>query len=130
MQLHKARFCVQAFEIKCLRKLLCISYLEHKTNVLVWSKINIHVGPQEPLLATVKRKKLARFGHVTCRNSLPKTIVQGTLERGQHLGQQRKYWMDNFKEWTSLPRPELLTRAPCTKDWSWISAESSVMSSR
>ena len=23
---------IQAFETKCLRKLLCISYLEHKTN--------------------------------------------------------------------------------------------------
>ena len=99
-----------------MRKLLCISYLQHKTNDWVCSKIYFHVGPQEPLLATVKRKKLARFGHVTCRNSLPKTIVQGTLERGQHLGQQRKYWMDNFKEWTSQPMPEVLMMATHRKN--------------
>ena len=42
-----------------LRKLLRISYLEHKTNDWVQSKISFLVGPQEPLLATVKRRKLA-----------------------------------------------------------------------
>ena len=32
------------------------------------------VGPQEPLLATVKRWKLAWFGHITRHDSLSKTI--------------------------------------------------------
>ena len=41
----------QAFKTKCLRKLLCISSLEHKTNDWVQSKINFLVGPQKPLLA-------------------------------------------------------------------------------
>ena len=50
---------VQAFKTKCLRKLLHILYLEHKTNNWVRSKINLLVGPQEPLLETVKRQKLA-----------------------------------------------------------------------
>ena len=35
--------------------------------------------------------------------------------------------MDNIKEWTSLPLPELLTRASCRKDWKRISADSPVM---
>ena len=39
-----------------------ISYLEHKTNDWVRSKINFLVGPQESLLATVERRKLAWFG--------------------------------------------------------------------
>ena len=71
----------QAFETKCMRKVLCISYLEHKTNNWVWSKINFLVGLQEPLLATVKRRKLAWFGHVTRVDSLSNTILQGILER-------------------------------------------------
>ena len=36
--------------------------------------------------------------------------------------------MDNIKEWTFLPMPELLTRASCRKDRKRISAESSLMS--
>ena len=39
----------------------------------------LSVGPQEPLLAIVKRRKLAWFGHVARRDSLSKTLIQGTL---------------------------------------------------
>ena len=42
-------------------------------------------------------------------------------------GQRRKCLMDNIKEWTSLPMPELLTRASCRKDWKRISADSPVV---
>ena len=38
---------IQAIKTKCIRKLLCISYLEHKTNDRVQSKTNFLVGPQE-----------------------------------------------------------------------------------
>ena len=85
------------------------------------------MGPQEPLLATVRRWKLAWFRHVTHHDSLSKTILQDTLEGGQCCGQQRKCWMDNIKERTSLPMPKLLTKASCRKDWKKISAESSLV---
>ena len=62
------------------RKLLRISYTEHKTNDYVKMQITLKVGPQEPLLATVKRRKLAWFGHVNRHESLSKTILQGTVE--------------------------------------------------
>ena len=70
----------QAFKTKCIRKLLCISYLEHKTNDWVQSKINFLVAPWEALLATVKRRKLEWFEQVTCQDSLSKTILQGILK--------------------------------------------------
>ena len=69
---------IRAFETKCLRKLLRISYLELKTNDWVRSKICFIVGPQEePLLATLKTRKLARFRHVTRHDSLSNTLLQG-----------------------------------------------------
>ena len=46
---------IQAFETKCLRKLLRISYRKHETNDYVRSLVKSLVGPQEPLLATVRR---------------------------------------------------------------------------
>ena len=117
---------IQAFETKCLRKLLRTSYLEHKTDDWVRSKISFLVGPQEPLLATVKRRKLAWFGYDTRHDSPSKTILQGTLEGGRRRGRQRKCWMGNIKEWTFLPTPELLTNAFYRKDWKMISSASSV----
>ena len=98
-----------------MRKLLCITYLEHKTNDWVRGKISLLGGPQEPLLATVKRQKLAWFGHVTCHNSLSKTIFRALWRMGNTCW-QRKCWMDNIKDRTPLPMPELLTRATCRKD--------------
>ena len=104
--------------------------LSTKTSVWVQSKINFLVGPEKPLLATVRRRKLAWFRHVTRHDSLSRTIPQSTLEGGRRRGRQRKCWMDNIKEWTYLPLPELLTMASCRKDWKRISAESSLKSPR
>ena len=75
-----------SFSIVSYLILHCISYLEDKTNNWVLSKINLLVGSLEPLLATVKRWKLAWFGHVTCHDSLSKTILQVTFEGGRSCG--------------------------------------------
>ena len=37
--------------------------------------------------------------HVTCHDSLSKTILQGTLEGGRRRCRHRKCWMNNKKEW-------------------------------
>ena len=110
-----------------MRKCISISYVERKTNDWVRSEINSLVGPQKPLLATVKRRQ---FGHVTHHHSLSKTILQGTMEGGRRRGRQRKCWMNSIKEGTSLPVSELLTGVSYRKDWKRVSAESSPMSSR
>ena len=67
------------------------------------------------------------LAHITGLDSLSKSILQGTLEGGRRCGWHRKYWMNNIKEWTSLPVPELLTRVSCRKDWKGVSAESFFM---
>ena len=103
------------------RKLLRISYLEHKTNDWVRN------GPQEALLATAKRRKFTWFGHVTLDNSLSKTILKGTLDTV--VGRRNAGWTTP-KSGTSKSMPGLLTRASCRKDWKRISAESSVMTPR
>ena len=121
---------IQALETKDLGKLVRISCLEHETNDWVRSMIHFLLGTQKPLLATVRRRKLAWFRYAKCHDRLSKTILQGTLEVGQRCGRRRKCWMDNIKEWTSLPMPELLTMASCRKDWKRVYTESSLMSTR
>lgn len=112
---------LQAFENKCLRKLLRISYREHKTNAYVRSTVTSLVGPHEPLLATVKRRKLAWFGHVTRHNTLSKTILQGTLEGSRRRGRPRKSWVTNIKEWTEREMPDLLSSAQDRTGWKILS---------
>ena len=74
---------VQTFETKCFRRMLGITWQEKKTNEYVKSQVASLDGPQEPLLAVIKRRKLTWFGHVIRHNTLPKTILQGTLEGGR-----------------------------------------------
>ena len=49
---------ILAFENKSHRKLLCITYKEGKTNIFVKNKINTLIGTFEPLLQTIRRRKL------------------------------------------------------------------------
>ncbi|HIB84989.1 MAG TPA: hypothetical protein EYO59_10465 [Chromatiaceae bacterium] len=92
------------------------------------NKINFLVGPQERLLTTVKRWKLAWLGHLTSHDSLSKTILQGTLEGvDDAVVGRRNAGRTTSKSWTYLPMLELLTRASCRKDWKRISVESSLV---
>ena len=50
-----------------------------------------------------------------------------TLGAGDAVVDRGNAWMDSMKEWTSLPVPELLTKASRRKDWKRISAESTLM---
>jgi hypothetical protein len=81
---------IQAFEHKSYRKILRITYKEHKTNAYVRDKINMYTGKQEQLLSVVKRCKLAWYGHVTRHDPLSKTIMQGTVSGSRKRGRQRK----------------------------------------
>ena len=60
-------------------------------------------------------------------DSLFQTILQGTFDVGRRHGRQKKCWMDNIRDWTYLPMPELLITASCRKDRKRISAESTIM---
>ena len=108
---------IQAFENKCMRKLLQISWTEHRTNDYVWNRIEGFAGPQEPLLSVVKRRKLLWFGHNTRHSGLSKTIMQGTVQGGRRRGRQRKSWHENIKEWTGLQTHELLPAAEDREGW-------------
>ena len=95
--------CLVSFA-KCQRKLLSISYLEHKTNDWVRSKSNFLVGPQEPPLATIKETETCIvWGYATRHDSPSKTILHGTLEGERHCGQQRKIGRGSLLNHPSCP---------------------------
>ena len=120
---------IQALETRCLRKLLRISYREHKTNDNVRSLVKSLVCLQEPLLATVRRRKLACFGHVMRHGTLSKVIIQGTVKGGRRRGRQRrKSRSDNVKDWLEMTFPDLLSMAANRTVWRRTSASSALTS--
>ena len=124
---------IQAFETKCLRKLLRISHLERKTNDWVQSKINFLVGPQKAILAAVKRQKLAWFRHVTYPGQSFQNHPSG------HLGGWTSPWLAEEMLDGQHQRVDIPVQARTAhkgrlqkkrkKNWKRISAELSLMSS-
>ena len=74
---------MQAMEMKCYCKILCVSYKDHVTNEEVHPKIQQATAPHEDLLTMVKRHKLQWYGHVCRSSGLAKTILQGTVKGGR-----------------------------------------------
>ncbi|KAI8491786.1 hypothetical protein Bbelb_305910 [Branchiostoma belcheri] len=71
---------------------------------------NEEVNKFDPILA-------GRVVDLTRHNNLAKTILQGTLEGKRRRGRQKKVWLDNIKDWTSLTVPQLLTAAQDRRTW-------------
>ena len=92
---------IQAMEMRCYCKILCISYKDHVSNKEVRAKIQQAIRPHEDL-TIVKRRKLKWYEHVSCSSGLAKTIWQGTVKGGRRQGRQKKQWEDNIREWTGL----------------------------
>ena len=76
----------QAFEMRCYRRLLNISYKDHVTNEEVRRKIQAAIGEYDELLTLVKKRKLRWFGHVSRSSGLAKTILQGTVKGKRKRG--------------------------------------------
>jgi hypothetical protein len=71
---------IQAFENKCYRKNLKITYLEHKTNTYVRDKVFTYAGNQKHVITVVKRRRFAWLGHVN-----------------RHKNCQRQFCREQFK---------------------------------
>ncbi|GFR88836.1 UDP-glucuronosyltransferase 2A1-like [Elysia marginata] len=112
------------------RNFVIHNYRDHVTNESVRDLVVAYVDPQEPLLATVKRRKLAWFGHVTRHDSLSKTILQGTVEGKRRRGRQKKAWCDNIKEWAGMAMYELVRSASDRDAWRQKTASSALRTPR
>ena len=120
----------QAFEMRCYRRLLNISYKDHVTNEEVRRKIQAAIGEHDELLTLVKKRKLRWFGHVSRSSGLAKTILQGTVKGKRKRGRQKKRWEDNIKEWTGMDFASSTRAAENRSRWKGIVANSSVVPRR
>ena len=80
----------QAFEMRCYRRLMNISYKDHVTNEEVRRKIQAAIGEYDELLTLVKKRKLRCFGHVSRSSGLEKTILKGTVKGKRKRGRQKR----------------------------------------
>ena len=77
---------------------------------------NLHIGPYEDL-ATVKRRKLKWYGHLTRSDGITKVTLQGTVEGRRRRGRPKKSWIDNIAEWTGKSFADTQTMAHNRQEW-------------
>ena len=83
-------------EMRCYRKILCISAKNRVINEEVHAKIQQAIGPHEDLII-IKRRKLQWYKHVSRSSGLAKTL-QGTVKERRRQGRQKKRLEDNIKK--------------------------------
>ena len=71
---------IRALEMRCLRRLLNITYRERITNIEIRSIVTREIGHHSELLAMVITKKLKWFSHVIRSNTMSKTLLQCTID--------------------------------------------------
>ena len=115
---------IQSLEFRWLRKMVGISYKDRITNEHARKTITTHIGQYEDLLATVKRRKLKWYGHVTRSNGLTKVILQRTVEGKRRRGRPTEKWIDTIAEWTSKSFAETQAMAHNRQEWRELSRKS------
>ena len=96
---------INAFEMKCYRKVLRIPWIAHRTNCSILNELHL---PTNWMYNFVRRQKLKYFGHVTRHNGLEKTIMQGMVAGKRSRGKPRQRWekdiTDTFGTMTAASR--------------------------
>ena len=116
-------------EMRCYRKILCISYKDHVTSEEVRAKIQHAIGPQEDL---DHRKETQTAVVWTCLPFIRsgQTILQGTVKGGRRQDRQRKRWEDSIWEWTGREFAKSQSAVENRGKWRKVLAKSSVVPQR
>ena len=86
---------INAFEYKCYRRVLRISWVKKRTNASILQELNIEEGW---LLKTIKRRKLIYFGHLKRHESLERTIMEGYMPGKRGRGRPKRRWVQDVAD--------------------------------
>ena len=92
---------INAFEFKCYRRLMGISWRDRRTNESVKEQVEDLAGVQKPQIQIAQERKMKFFGHVTKHPSelrLANTIMNGRVPGKRGRGRPRRCWITDIRE--------------------------------
>ena len=104
---------IEAFEMWCYRRMMRISYTEHKTN----DEVLEMVTSKRALLCIIKKRKTEYFGQLIRMNGLQRLLLEGKVNGKRGKGRPRITWMENVKMWTELKYSECVRLAEDRERW-------------
>ena len=86
---------IDAFELRCWRRLLSIPWIARTSNQFILKEISL----EHSLEGLMLKLKLQYFGHLMWgTDSLEKTLMLGKIEGGRRRGRQRMRWLDGITD--------------------------------
>ena len=104
---------LEAFEMWLYRRMLRISWKEHKTNGDVLHKMKT----KRSLLNTIKKRKCQYFGHIIRGDGVQRLLMEGRINGRRGRGRPRTMWTDNIKEWTKMSYNDCIRVAQDRERW-------------
>ena len=106
---------IEAFEMWCWRKMLSISWEEHRTNDSILTELVL----ERELMGRVAKLKLQYFGHITRRSAgqLALTVLEGIMEGLRHQGRPKRQWIHDIEEWTGCEYIQLKEMSQDRVQW-------------
>ena len=105
---------IEAFEMWTYRRIMRISWKEMKSNAEVLKMICLK---NTELVLSIKKKKLAYYGHVRRHNSLQKLVLEGKVDGKRGRGRRRKSWTGNVSEMTKMSMAQRSVKALDRSEW-------------
>jgi hypothetical protein len=105
---------ITAFEMRCYRRALRISWIEKRSNNDILEELNIC---EKWLLNTIKSRKLTYFGHVKRHDGLERTIMEGMVPGRRGRGRPRRRWTQDIKDTLGISLTEASTLAKQREDF-------------
>ena len=91
-----------------------ISWIEMKSNAEILKMIGLK---NTEFVLSIKKKKLAYYGHVRRHHSLQKLALEGKVDEKIGRGRRRKSWTGNVSEMTKMSMAQCSVRAIDRSEW-------------
>ena len=110
---------LEAFQMWLYRRILRISWKEHKTNGEILHKMKT----KRSLLNTIRKSKCQYFGHIIRGDRVQRLLMKGRINGRRGRGRPRTMWTDNIKEWTKISYNDCIRVAQDRERWRSMTAD-------